>query len=60
MKYTERVMTQQMGRDPTDAELADRLQVHVTRLADLRGFIAREPTSLESFNQEKFQEESEE
>ncbi len=45
MKYTERVMTQQMGRDPTDAELADRLQVHVTRLADLRGFIAREPTS---------------
>lgn len=60
MKYTERVMTQEEGRDPTDVELADRLKIHVSRLTDLRSFIAREPTSLESFNQEKFQEESEE
>lgn len=60
MKYTERVMTQEMGRDPTDAELSDRLRVHTSRISELRSFIVREPTSLESFNQEKFQEESEE
>lgn len=60
MKYNERVMTQELCRDPTDAELAERLRVHVSRIADLRSFMLREPTSLESFNQEKFQEESEE
>jgi RNA polymerase primary sigma factor len=60
MKYTERVMTQEMGRDPSDLELSDRLMVHPSRLTELRSFMAREPTSLESFNQEKFQEESEE
>lgn len=60
MKYNERVMTQELGRDPTDQELADRLLIHPSRLTELREFIAREPSSLESFNQEKFQEESEE
>lgn len=60
MKYTERVMIQELGREPTDEELADRLRVHVSRIAELRITAVREPASLESFNQEKFQEESEE
>ena len=60
MKYTERAMGQELGRDPTDAELADRLKIHVSRLDQLREHITREPASLESFNQEKFQEENEE
>ena len=60
MKYIERVMTQEMGRDPTDIELCDRLKMHRTKLEELRSYISRQPTSLESFNQEKFQEESEE
>lgn len=60
MKYTERVMLQELRREPTDQELADRLMVHVSKLDDLRSHMLREPTSLESFNQEKFQEESEE
>jgi len=60
MKYTERVMGQELGREPTDAELADRLKIHVSRLDQLREHITREPASLETFNQEKFQEESEE
>lgn len=59
MKYTERAMSQELKREPTDAELADRLRVHVSRLDELREHISREPASLESFNQEKFQEESE-
>lgn len=60
MKYTERVMTQELRRPPTDAELCDRLEMHPKRLDRLRECIQGEPTSLESFDPEKFQEESEE
>ena len=60
MKYLERSLSQEMGREPTDLELADKMRVHVSKIDELRSFILREPTSLESFNQEKFQEESEE
>jgi DNA-directed RNA polymerase sigma subunit (sigma70/sigma32) len=60
MKYMERALSQELGRDATDHELADRMRVHVSRIDELRSCITREPTSLESFNQEKFQEESEE
>jgi RNA polymerase primary sigma factor len=60
MKYAERVLTQELRRAPTDEELADRLLVHVSRLDELRACIVKEPTSIESFNQEKFKEESEE
>lgn len=60
MKYTERMMTQESGREPTDEELADRLSVHKSRLADLRSYVAMEPRSMELLHQEKFKEESEE
>lgn len=60
MKYTERALMQELGRQPTDAELADKMRTHVSRIDELRSLISREPTSIESFNQEKFQEESEE
>jgi RNA polymerase primary sigma factor len=60
MKYTERAMSQELRREPTDNELADRMRVHVSRIDELRACMTREPASLESFNQEKFQEESEE
>lgn len=60
MKYTERVLSQELGREPTDNEIADRMKIHTSRIDELRSFITREPTSLESFNQEKFKEESEE
>lgn len=60
MKYTERVLSQELGRQPSDSEVADRMRAHVSRIDELRSLISREPTSLESFNQEKFQEESEE
>ena len=60
MKYNERLLLQELGRDPTDAELANRMRIHTSKIDELRSCIMREPTSLESFNQEKFQEESEE
>lgn len=60
MKYFERVLTQEAGRDPTDEELANRLEVHVSKIASLREYLQREPTSLETFNPEKFQEDNDE
>ena len=60
MKYTERALSQELGREASDLEVADRMQVHTSRVTELRTVISREPTSLETFNQEKFQEESEE
>lgn len=60
MKYNERILTQRLGREPKIAELADALQVHESRISKLRGFLLREPVSLDAYNQEKFQEDSDE
>lgn len=60
MKYTERILTQKLGREPKTSELADALQVHESRINKLRGYLLREPVSLDAYNQEKFQEDSEE
>lgn len=60
MMYHDRALTQALGRQPTDNELAEALLVHPHRVGTLREYMSREPTSLESFNPEKFQEESDE
>jgi len=60
MKYTERVLSQKLGREPKLNELADALQVHESRINKLRALIIREPISLDAYNQEKFQEDSDE
>lgn len=60
MKYGERVLTQELGRDPTDDELCEQQGIHPKRLAILRDYLQREPTSLETFSPEKLQEEYDE
>ena len=60
MKYLERVLSQELGRDPTTKELADKMRVHEDKIVDLRNVMSLEPVSLEAYNQEKFHEESEE
>lgn len=60
MKYIERKMTQQLGQAPTDAELADRLRIHTSRLAELRSLSTMEPVPMEDGSTEKYQEETEE
>lgn len=60
MMYYERTMTQELGRAPTDDELANALESHPNKIVNLREYMMREPTSLESFNPEKFQEEHDE
>jgi RNA polymerase primary sigma factor len=58
MKYTERVLTQKLGREPRSSELADELEIHEKRVTKLKALLLREPVSLDTYNQEKFQEES--
>lgn len=60
MKYTERVLAQELGREPKSSELADALEVHEKRVIKLKALMMREPVSLDTYNQEKFQEESDE
>ena len=60
MKYHERVLMQEVGRQPTVQELADRLGIETMRLHQLRGYIQREPKSLDSLNQEHLDNDGEE
>lgn len=60
MKYVERKMSQSLSRPPTDAELADRLKIHPSRLVELRSMSAMEPVPMDDNKTEKYQEESEE
>ena len=60
MKYNERILTQRLGREPKTKELADAMEIHESRITRLRGYILREPVSLDAYNQEKFQEDSDE
>lgn len=58
MKYTERILTQKLGREPRTFELADALEIHESRINKLRAYLIREPISLDAYNQEKFQEDN--
>lgn len=60
MKYSERILTQELGSDPTDEQLSDYMDIHPRRLSILKEYTQREPTSLETFSPEKFQEEQDE
>lgn len=59
MKYIERILMQELGRVPKPSELADKLEVTEKRVHQLRGYMLREPSSLEAHNQETLTEESE-
>lgn len=52
MRYTERILTQELGREPSVVELANKLNTTPLRVAELSGILNREPISLEHFNTE--------
>ena len=60
MNYNERTLSQVLGRKPTVAELATIVGCPATRIHQLKGFLSREPISLDNLNNENLQEESEE
>ena len=60
MNYNERALLQVLGRKPTVEELATILGTTAAKVHQLRGFISREPISLDNIENEKHFEESEE
>ena len=57
MRYTERILTQELGREPLSHELAEKLNVSPLRIAELHGILNKEPISLENFNTEHLGDE---
>ncbi len=60
MNYNERVLSQTLGRKPAVNELAGVLGVEPARVHQLRGYINREPISLDNLEQDKHFEENDE
>lgn len=60
MNYNDQALSQVLGRKPTVTELATILDVKPERIHQLRGYLSREPISLDNLNNENLQEESEE
>jgi DNA-directed RNA polymerase specialized sigma subunit len=60
MNYNERALSQVLGRKPSVAELATLVGCTATRIHQLKGFLTREPISLDNLNNENLQEENEE
>lgn len=60
MNYIERQLRQSIGREPKIKELAEAMNVSSRRISQLRGYIQREPISLEAFLNDKHEEINEE
>ena len=56
-KYQERILSQELGREPNERELADRLGVEPSRVAYINSILSKEPVSLEIFNSEHLEQE---
>jgi RNA polymerase primary sigma factor len=60
MNYNERALSQVLGRKPTVQELATILNTTPTKVHQLKGYISREPISLDNIEQDKHFEEQDE
>jgi RNA polymerase primary sigma factor len=60
MNYNERALSQVLGRKPTVQELATILNTTPTKIHQLKGYISREPISLDNIEQDKHFEEQDE
>jgi len=57
MTYTERALTQTLGRPPTGQELSAILNKPLKRINQLKFYLMQEPTSLDALNLDKLEEE---
>jgi len=60
MNYIERQLRQALGREPKIKELADAMDVSTKRISQLRGYVMREPISLEAFLNDRHEETNDE
>ena len=58
LKYHERILMQEVGRQPSVSELAQRLDIPEMRVHQLRGYLQREPKSLDAINTEHLETDS--
>jgi RNA polymerase primary sigma factor len=58
MNYNERALSQVLGRKPTVGELATILGTTPAKVHQLKGYISREPISLDNIEQDKHFEEN--
>ena len=59
MTYTERMLTNVLGRSPTTLELASVLNKDSKRINQLKFYLIQEPSSLDAINSEKVEEHDE-
>jgi RNA polymerase primary sigma factor len=60
MNYLDRKLKQTLGRDPSPKELATLMGVPAKRIAQLKGYVQREPQSLDAILNDNHEETSEE
>jgi len=60
LTYLERKMSQQLNRDPSDAELAIQMGTTEKRVGQIKSYISREPISLDALNIEHLTDERDE
>ena len=60
LTYLERKMSQQLNRDPSDAELALQMGTTEKRVGQIKSYISREPISLDALNIEHLTDERDE
>ena len=58
MNYLERQLRQVLGREPKVQELATEMGVSTRRVSQLKGYVMREPVSLDAFLNEKNEEQN--
>lgn len=59
LKYNERTLTQILGREPKNRELADIMQVSEKKIVELKNHLIREPVSIDNLNTERLTDDAE-
>ena len=59
LNYLDRTLRQALGREPTPQELATIMDVSTKRISQLRGYLIREPVSLDVILNDMYEEEVE-
>lgn len=58
--YSERLLTQQLGRDPSPKEIGEQVKMTEERVNELKSYMAREPISIHAFDSDTLQDENDE
>lgn len=57
IKYNERMLSQELGREPSNKELADKMGIATERIDHINSVLNKEPISLEAFDTDHLKEE---